>query len=122
MSKKAVEPSREVTRAFELGYCAAMIRVRRDFPAAWRAGALEALSRGILGGGEMTEPVPAHRQYYSTHVRGLKLILMRCESAAMMLSWRRELLPPQKEQLQAAVAKLVAAASRLGVGKVALRK
>jgi len=115
MNRKKALPPADLTKAFELGYCAAIIRLRRDLPAAWRAGALAALTRDNLGL-EDTDESGDNGMRYSSHVRGIKLILMRCESAATMLNWRRELTLAQKDHLQAALDRLQTAASRLAAG------
>ena len=115
MNRKKVLPPANLTKAFELGYCAALIRLRRDLPAAWRAGALAALTRDTLGLEDSAE-TGDNGMRYSSHVRGIKLILMRCESAATMLNWRKELTDSQKAHLQAAIARLQTAASRLAGG------
>jgi hypothetical protein len=109
MNKKKELPPEELTKAFELGYCAALARLRRDLPPAWRAGALAALTRDTLGLDDNDD----NGMRYSSHVRGIKLILMRCESAATMLNWRKELTVAQKEHLRAALDRLQTAASRL---------
>jgi hypothetical protein len=110
MNRKKELPPEELTKAFELGYCAALLRLRRDLPVAWRAGTLAALTRDTLG----LEDTNDTGMRYASHVRGIKLILMRCESAATMLNWRKELTLAQKEHLQAALDRLQTAASRLG--------
>ena len=112
MNKKKVPPSEEMTNAFELGYYSALIRLRREVPYAWRARTVRALTHDTLGCEETPEPGPVAMRY-SSHVRGIKLILMRCESAATMLSWRKDLSTSQKEHLQAALVKLQAETARL---------
>jgi hypothetical protein len=48
------------------------------------------------------------------HVHGFKLILMRCESAAAMLSWRKQLTEEQQERLRESVKRLVEVSAKLG--------
>ena len=115
MIRKKVLPPEELTNAFELGYCAALVRLRRDLPAAWRAAAMAALTNDNLG----CDLIPENGDNgmrYSSHVRGIKLILMRCESAATMLNWRTELTLSQQGHLQAALDRLLIAAARLAGG------
>ena len=100
------------TVAFQLGYLAAAARLRRQLPAAWREGVITALTREAMEREELCEP-EAERQY-APHVRGTRLIVLRCEAAATMLGWRKELPANQRDQLRAAIRKLVAAAQRLG--------
>src|SRR5437016_14330335 len=89
MNKKKVPPPEELTNAFELGYFSALIRLRREVPAAWRARTVRALTDDTLGCEETLEPGAAVTMRYSSHVGGIKLILLRCESAATRLSWRK---------------------------------
>jgi hypothetical protein len=111
MHKKKAPPPKALAHAFEMGYYSAMNRLRRDLPAAWRAKALEAVTRDTLGC-EVEDGTGENKQYGS-HVRGIKLILLRCEAAATMLNWRKELTEGQKAHLKAAVDRLQTAASRL---------
>ena len=113
MNKKKVPPPEELTNAFELGYFSALIRLRREVPAAWRARTVRALTDDTLGCEETLEPGAAVTMRYSSHVGGIKLILMRCESAATMLSWRKDLSTSQKQHLQAALVKLQSETARL---------
>lgn len=115
MYKKKAPPPAILTHAFEMGYYSAMIRLRRELPAAWRAKALAAVTRDNLGCVEESE-TGENGMRYASHVRGIKLILMRCESAATMLNWRKDLTESQKAHLQKAVFKLQAAAWRLTGG------
>jgi hypothetical protein len=104
----------EVKHAFELGYLAAAARLRRELPPAWRAGVLNALTRDAMDREDPPEAASADLRY-APRVRGLRLIVMRCEAAATMLTWHKQLPEKQREQLREAIGKLAAEAARLGV-------
>jgi hypothetical protein len=112
--KKGSATYKQLVHAFELGYFGAMSRVRRELPQAWRAGVLATLSNTMLAV-EVCEQLPQWGKQAMPHVHGFKLVIMRCESAAAMLSWRKELAPVQIERLREAVEKLRQAAAQLGV-------
>ena len=100
------------TVAFQLGYLAAAARLRRELPPAWREGVMTALTRESMEREELASAEELRK--FAPHVRGLRLIVLRCEAAATMLGWRKELPGKQREQLREAIGKLVAAAERLG--------
>ena len=108
------EGSENLKRAYELGYLAATMRLRRELPSAWRDGVLGALTGEIVDREELAEQAGLD-QRYSTHVRGVRLIVLRCEAAATMLSWRKDMPEKASIPLRAAIKKLVAEAQRLGV-------
>jgi hypothetical protein len=54
------------------------------------------------------EPIPPS-------LRGFALILARCESAATLLRWRKQINPDQKSRLDAAVQRLQEAAAQVVV-------
>ena len=109
-----IESSNDVRRAFELGYLAATMRLRRELPSAWRDGVLGALTGEIVDREDLAEQAGAD-QRFATHVRGMRLIVLRCEAAATMLSWRKELPEKSSGPLRAALKKLIAEAQRLGI-------
>jgi hypothetical protein len=116
MNKFTAETPADVTTAFELGYLAAISRLRRQLPPAWRAGALAALTESQLVSDLPGEP-HQYGKRHMPHVQGFKLIVMRCESAATMLTWRKDLTPDQRERLGASISRLRDAAARLGVDR-----
>src|SRR5262249_32284506 len=103
----------EIVNAFELGYLAAIGRLRRQLPAAWRAGALAVLTQSNVS--EETEDEPIRGKRFMPRVHGFKLVVMRCESAAAMLSWRKDLAPEQQDRLRHALKRLAEASAKLGV-------
>ena len=113
-TKTPVEGSENLKRAFELGYLAAVLRLRRELPSAWRDGVMGALTGEIVDRERLAEQAGIDRQY-STHVRGVRLIVLRCEAAATLMSWRKELPEKASVALRAAVKKLIAEAQRLGI-------
>ena len=113
VSRHKVEVSDEVKQAFELGYLAAAVRLRRELPSVWRDNVMGALTGEIVDREELAERSGAD-QRFATHVRGMRLIVLRCEAAATMLSWRKELPEKPRALLKQAIGKLVAEAARLG--------
>ena len=110
---RIAETSNEMRRAFELGYLAAAARLRRELPSAWRDAVMSALTGEIVDRENLAETAGSDRRY-GTHVRGMRLIVLRCEAAATMLSWRKELPEKPREQLRGAIRKLLQEAERLG--------
>jgi len=95
--------------AFEADYLTATLRARRDFTWAQRAAVI-----GVLTGSapdprtlDPSSPQPA--------LRSFSLILARCESAATLLGWRKQITPEQKQQLDVAMQRLQDAASQVPV-------
>jgi hypothetical protein len=113
VSRHKVEVSDELKQAFELGYLAAAVRLRRELPSVWRDNVMGALTGEIVDREELAERSGAD-QRFATHVRGMRLIVLRCEAAATMLSWRKELPEKPRALLKQAIGKLVAEAARLG--------
>lgn len=103
----------EAQKAFHLGYLAAAARLRREMPASWRAMVLNALAHDRLdrddAGIESDEVLR-----FAPHLRGCRLAVARCEAAATMLSWRKNLPERQREALRAAVERIITEAGRLG--------
>ena len=114
LDRSPVDGSDDVRRAFELGYLAAAMRLRRELPSAWRDGVLGALTGEIVDREDLAEQAGVD-QRFATHVRGMRLIVLRCEAAATMMSWRKELPEKSSGPLRTAVRKLIAEARRLGV-------
>jgi hypothetical protein len=106
--------SPQVRQAFELGYLAAFMRLKREAPAMMRDTVVNALAKDALDRPELMDGGDAVREY-SPHVAGLRLIVMRCHAAATMLSWRKEITAKQREALGEALGKLLGEAKRLGV-------
>jgi hypothetical protein len=114
MSRKSADATRAVVNAFALGYFSAILRLRRDLPSAWRASALAVLSNSTLAADIPPDPRTAGVRAVP-NVQGFKMIVMRCESTATMLSWRRTLTADQQEKLRQSLSRLVAAAAEVGV-------
>jgi hypothetical protein len=112
MRRSATDTPPDVAAAFELGYLAAISRLRRQLPAAWRGGVLAALTDHNLA--EVPEEPRQRGKRSMPHVHGFKLILMRCESAAAMLTWRKQLTPEQQNRLRESIDRLAEAAAKLG--------
>jgi hypothetical protein len=103
----------EGLKGFHLGYLAAAARLRREMPMTWRSMVLNALAHDPLdredAGIESAEVLR-----HAPHLRGCRLAVARCEAAATMLSWRKELPARHREAFRAAMARLITEAQRLG--------
>ena len=108
MSNKPLPPPTEAA-IFEAGYLAATLRARREFTWAQRAAILN-----VLLGAAPDARVAAPEASQPT-LRSFALILARCESAATLLGWRKEITPEQKLSLDAAVHRLADAAAQVTV-------
>jgi hypothetical protein len=107
MFQRPVVPSTEAA-AFEAGYMASTLRARRDFTWAQRASVVAILTS--------TAPDPrAAPEGPEPRLRSFALILARCESAATLLSWRKQIVPAQKRLLDAAIHRLQEAAAQVAV-------
>ena len=73
---------------------------------AFEAEALASTCRG-RGAAAPETPQPA--------LRSFALILARCESAATLLGWRKQITPDQKRRLDAAIQRLQEAAAQVAV-------
>jgi hypothetical protein len=73
---------------------------------AFETEALASARRG-RGGASPETPQPA--------LRSFALILARCESAATLLGWRKQITPDQKRRLDAAIRRLQEAAAQVAV-------
>ena len=102
-------PSPNEAAAFEAGYLASTLRARREFTWAQRAAIIDVL----------TSAPPAARavatEIDQPGLRSFALILARCESAAILLGWRKEITPAQKCRLDAAIHQLQEAATQVAV-------
>jgi hypothetical protein len=106
--------SGDVKRAFELGYLAAGMRLRKEIPKEWRENVLGVISGELVDREEFAQQAQVDRSF-STHVGGVRLIVLRCEAAATMLSWRKNLPEKSADGLRDAIRKLLEEARRLGV-------
>jgi hypothetical protein len=108
MNLKTLTPRNEAA-VFESGYMADTLRARRDFTWAQRAAVV-----GILTSAT-PDPRAAVPETPPPALRSFALILARCESAATLLGWRKEITPDQKVRLDAAIHRLLEAAAQVTV-------
>jgi hypothetical protein len=108
MNHKPLPPAGKAA-VFEAGYLAATYRARREFTWAQRAAIV-----GVLTGAAPDTRVDAPATPQPT-LRSFALILARCESAATLLGWRKEITQEQKRRLDAAVHRLLDAAAQVAV-------
>ncbi len=108
MNLKTSMPLNEAA-VFESGYMADTLRARRDFTWAQRAAVV-----GILTSAT-PDPRAAVPETPQPALRSFALILARCESAATLLGWRKEITPDQKVRLDAAIHRLLEAAAQVTV-------
>jgi hypothetical protein len=108
MNLKTLTPRNEAA-VFESGYMADTLRARRDFTWAQRAAVV-----GILTS-TTPDPRTAVPETPQPALRSFALILARCESAATLLGWRKEITPDQKVRLDAAIHRLLEAAAQVTV-------
>lgn len=101
----------DIKTSFELGYLAAVMRMKREMPAAWRNRVLAALTEEAPSREEICDL--GNDRCFASSVRGLRLVVMRCEAAASMLSWRKKLPAKSQRLLRHAVDRLAAEARRL---------
>ena len=108
MNLKTQSPPNEAA-VFEAGYIADTLRARRDFTWAQRAAVVGLLTSTT------PDPRAAVPETPQPALRSFALILARCESAATLLGWRKEISPDQKVRLDAAVHRLTEAATQVTV-------
>jgi hypothetical protein len=108
MTDKPLPPPNEAA-IFEAGYLASTLRARREFTWAQRAAIVSVLT------GTEPDPRVAGPETPPPALRSFALILARCESAATLLGWRKQITPEQKRRLDAAVERLVDAAAHVAV-------
>src|ERR1019366_5384084 len=107
MTDKPLPPATEAA-IFEAGYLAATLRARREFTWAKRAAILSVLA------GAAPDPRVVEPETPQPALRSFALIMARCESAATLLGWRKQITPEQKRRLDAAIHRLQEAAARVG--------
>jgi hypothetical protein len=108
MYQRPSPPATEAA-AFEADYLVATLRARRDFTWAQRAATIAVLT------GAPPDPKVAAPEFPEPRLRSFSLILARCESAATLLGWRKQIVPDQKRLLDAAVQRLREAAAQVAV-------
>jgi hypothetical protein len=108
MNLKTSTPLNEAAD-LEAGYMADTLRARRDFTWSQRAAVVGLLTSAT------PDPRSAVPETPQPALRSFALILARCESAATLLGWRREITPDQKVRLDAAVHRLMEAAAQVTV-------
>jgi hypothetical protein len=108
MYQRPSAPTTEAA-AFEADYLAATLRARRDFTWAQRAAIIAVLN------GAAPDPRVTSPETPEPGLRSFSLILARCESAATLLGWRKQIVPAQKSLLDAAIQRLQEAAAQVGV-------
>jgi hypothetical protein len=108
MTDKPLPPPTEAA-IFEAGYLASTLRARREFTWAQRAAIMKVLT------GAAPDPRVAVPETPQPRLRSFALILARCESAATLLGWRKQISPEQKRRLDAAVHRLQEAAAQVAV-------
>ena len=108
MSHKRLAPPTEAA-IFEAGYLASTLRARREFTWAQRAAIVSVLT------GATPDARVVARETPRSNLRSFALILARCESAATLLGWRKQITPEQKSRLDAAIRRLQEAAAQITV-------
>jgi hypothetical protein len=108
MTDKPLPPPTEAA-IFEAGYLASTLRARREFTWSQRAAIVSALTSAP------PDPRVATPENPQPRLRSFGLILARCESAATLLGWRKQITPEQKRRLDTAVRRLQEAAGQVAV-------
>ena len=108
MTEKPLPPPTEAA-IFEAGYLASTFRARREFTWAQRAAIVSVLT------GAAPDARVAVPETPQPALRSFALILARCESAATLLGWRKQITPEQKLRLDTAVHRLQEAAAQVAV-------
>jgi hypothetical protein len=108
MTDKPLPPPTEAA-IFESAYLASTLRARREFTWAQRAAILSVLT------GAAPDPRVAPRETPQPALRSFALIMARCESAATLLGWRKQITPEQKRRLDSAIHHLQEAAAQVTV-------
>ena len=108
MTDKPLPPPTEAA-IFEAGYLAATLRARREFTWAKRAAVLSVLTAAA------PDPRVADPDSPQPALRSFALIMARCESAATLLGWRKQITPEQKRRLDAAIHRLQEASVQVAV-------
>jgi hypothetical protein len=108
MTDKPLPPPTEAA-IFEAGYLAATLRARREFTWAKRAAVLSVLTAAA------PDPRVVQPEAPQPALRSFALIMARCESAATLLGWRKQITPEQKRRLDAAIHRLQEASAQVAV-------
>jgi hypothetical protein len=108
MTDKPLPPPTEAA-IFEAGYLAATLRARREFTWAKRAAILSVLN------GAAPDPQVVEPETPQPALRSFALIMARCESAATLLGWRKQITSQQKRRLDAAICRLQEASAQVAV-------
>jgi hypothetical protein len=108
MTDKPLPPPTEAA-IFEAGYLSATLRARREFTWAKRAAILSVLTAAA------PDPRVAEPETPQPALRSFALIMARCESAATLLGWRKQITPEQKRRLDAAIHRLQEASAQVAV-------
>jgi hypothetical protein len=108
MTDKPLPPPTEAA-IFEAGYLSATLRARREFTWAKRAAILSVLN------GAAPDPHVVEPETPQPALRSFALIMARCESAATLLGWRKQITPEQKRRLDAAIWRLQEASTQVAV-------
>ena len=108
MTDKPLPPPTEAA-IFEAGYLAATLRARREFTWAKRVAILSVLT------GAAPDPHVVEPETPQPALRSFALIMARCESAATLLGWRKQITPEQKRRLDAAIFRLQEASAQVAV-------
>ena len=108
MTDKPLPPPTEAA-IFEAGYLAATLRARREFTWAKRAAILSVLTAAA------PDPHVVEPETPQPALRSFALIMARCESAATLLGWRKQITPEQKRRLDAAINRLQEASAQVAV-------
>ena len=108
MTDKPLPPPTEAA-IFEAGYLASTLRARREFTWAQRSAILSVLT------GAAPDPRVAEPDTPQPALRSFALIMARCESAATLLGWRKQITPEQKRRLDGAIHRLQEASAQVAV-------
>jgi hypothetical protein len=108
MTDKPLPPPTEAA-IFEAGYLSATLRARREFTWAKRAAILSVLN------GAAPDPQVVEPETPQPALRSFALIMARCESAATLLGWRKQITSQQKRRLDAAICRLQEASAQVAV-------
>jgi len=107
MIRKFIESSSDAA-VFQATYLAATARARLELSRAQRAAVAAAMSSPRRSRSTTIAP-----ELPQAKLRSFDLILARCQSAATLLSWRKQVTPGQKRDLHAAIRRLQEMAAQL---------
>jgi hypothetical protein len=106
MTQNFIESSSDAA-AFQATYLAATARARHELSRAQRAAVAAVMTSPRRSRSTITPELPQAK------LRSFDLILARCQSAATLLSWRKQVTPSQKRDLHAAIRRLQEMAAQL---------